>query len=42
LWLCTIILEYMNKYHTLNEIPLAEIEAFINEKVLKDKSSIGN
>lgn len=26
----------MNKYHTLHEIPLAEIETFINEKVLQD------
>lgn len=34
-----LFLEYMNKYHTLNEIPLAEIEAFINEKVLKDNIS---
>jgi site-specific recombinase XerD len=29
----------MNKYHTLNEIPIAEIEAFINEKVFQDNIS---
>lgn len=34
-----IFLEYMNKYRTLNEIPIAEIEGFINEKVFQDNIS---
>ncbi len=34
-----IFLEYMDKYHTLNEIPISEIEAFINAKVFKDNIS---
>lgn len=34
-----IFLEYMNKYRTLNEIPIAEIEGFINEKVVQDNIS---
>jgi len=34
-----LFLEHMNKYHILHEIPLAEIEAFINEKVLQDNIS---
>ncbi len=34
-----IFLEYMTKYHTLNEIPIAEIETFINEKVFQDNIS---
>jgi len=29
----------MDKYHTLNEIPISEIEAFINAKVFKDNIS---
>ncbi|WP_230381560.1 phage integrase N-terminal SAM-like domain-containing protein [Myroides albus] len=31
-----LFLEHTNKYHMLNEIPFAEIEAFINEKVFQD------
>ena len=34
-----IFLEYMSKYRTLNEIPIAEIEGFINEKVFQDNIS---
>ena len=34
-----IFLEYMNKYRTLNEIPIAEIEGFINEKVFQDNNT---
>ena len=36
-----IFLEYMNKYRTLNEIPIAEIEGFINEKVWINPKSCG-
>ncbi len=32
-------LAHMSKYHTLNEIPISEIEAFINEKVFQDNIS---
>lgn len=31
-----IFLEYMSKYRTLNETPIAEIEGFNNEKVFQD------
>lgn len=34
-----IFLEYMNQYRTLDEIPISEIEAFINAKVFQDNIS---
>ena len=34
-----IFLEYMNEYPTLDRVPIAEIEAFINTKVIQDKIS---
>lgn len=34
-----LFLEHMKKYKTLKDIPIPEIEAFINIKVLKDKIS---
>lgn len=34
-----IFLDYMSKYHSLNDIPIAEIEDFINEKVFQNNIS---